>query len=118
MIAFGIASLGLAGVPGVNGFVSKWTLAVGTVDARQWWFLGLLVLSGVLNAAYFFPIVHQAFFRENAEYSSYGEASWWMVGPLAVTALMSLVLGLMPNLGAHAVDLARGVAAMVWGGGS
>ncbi len=42
MIAFGIASLGLAGVPGVNGFVSKWTLAVGTVDARQWWFLGLL----------------------------------------------------------------------------
>ncbi len=118
MIAFGIASLGLAGVPGVNGFVSKWTLAVGTVDARQWWFLGLLVLSGVLNAAYFFPIVHQAFFRENAEYTGYGEASWWMVGPLAVTALMSLVLGLMPNLGAHAVDLARGVAAMVWGGGS
>jgi multicomponent Na+:H+ antiporter subunit D len=118
MIAFAIASLGLAGVPGVNGFVSKWTLAVGTVDARQWTFLGLLVLSGVLNAAYFFPIVHQAFFRENEECSSYSEASWWMVGPLTVTALMSLVLGVMPNLGAHAVDLARGVAAMVWGGGS
>ncbi len=118
MAAFAVGSLGLAGIPGVNGFFSKWNLALGTVQSGQWVFLGLLVLSGVLNAAYFFPIVQQAFFRRNEEFASYGEASPWMVVPLAVTALLSLVLGLAPNLGAHAWDLARVVAAAVVGGGS
>ena len=79
-------------------------------------FTGLLVLSGVLNAAYFFPIVHQAFFRKNDEFASYGEASMLMVVPLVLTALISLVLGFVPNLGAHALDLAVGVAHAVFGG--
>ncbi len=116
MGAFAVGSLGLAGIPGINGFFSKWNLALGTAQGGQWIFLGLLVLSGVLNAAYFFPIVQQAFFRRNPEFSSYGEASMWMVVPLALTALMSLVLGLAPNLAAHAWDLARAVSAAVMGG--
>ncbi|MFC1572600.1 monovalent cation/H+ antiporter subunit D family protein [Candidatus Eisenbacteria bacterium] len=115
MAAFAIGSLGLAGVPGVNGFVSKWNLAVGAVQADQTVFLGLLLLSGLLNAAYFFPIVHVAFFKKNKEFPSYGEASPLMVVPLSLTAIISIVLGLSPNLGVHAWDLARGVASAVIG---
>lgn len=116
MTAFAIGSLGLAGVPGVNGFVSKWGLAMGTLEADQGIFLGLLVLSGVLNAAYFFPIVHAAFLRTNPKLDGYGEASPWMVGPLVLTAVASLILGIFPNAGAHAVDLARMIALGVTGG--
>ena len=114
--AFAIASLGLVGVPGVNGFVSKWGLVNGAVDADQTVFLALLIVSGLLNAGYFFPIVHQAFFRRSDAYAGYGEASPLMVVPLAVTALVSVVLGVAPNLGAHAWDLARSAAMAVTGG--
>ncbi|MBD3219941.1 monovalent cation/H+ antiporter subunit D family protein [bacterium] len=118
MAAFAIGSLGLAGVPGINGWISKWNLAAGTLQADEPVFLMLLVLSGVLNAAYFFPIVHQAFFRSSDEYPRFGEASPLMVVPLALTAVVSLVLGLVPNLGAHAWDLASKAAVAVIGGGS
>jgi multicomponent Na+:H+ antiporter subunit D len=116
MGAFAVASLGLAGVPGINGFVSKWGLVNGSAAADQTVFVALLVLSGVLNAGYFFPIVYQAFFRRSDAYPAYGEASPLMVVPLAVTAIASVVLGVAPNLGAHAWDLARTAAMAVTGG--
>jgi len=115
MAAFAVGSLGLAGIPGVNGFVSKWNLAVGALHADQVVFVVILLISGILNAAYFFPIVHVAFFRKNKAFPSYGEASPFMVVPLCLTALLSIVLGIAPNLGVHAWDLARGVAAAVTG---
>ncbi len=118
MLAFAVGSLGLAGVPGVNGFVSKWYLAVGSMQADQAIFMGLLLLSGVLNAAYFFPIVHVAFFRRNEEFDRFGEASPLMVVPLTLTAIVSVVLGVAPNLGVHAWDLARSISAAVTGGAS
>ncbi|MBU1700224.1 MAG: monovalent cation/H+ antiporter subunit D family protein, partial [Candidatus Eisenbacteria bacterium] len=58
MAAFTIGALGLAGIPPINGFASKWYLAKGTLEADQAVFLVMLLLSGVMNAAYFFPIVH------------------------------------------------------------
>ena len=116
MGAFAVGSLGLAGVPGVNGFVSKWGLAMGTLEAGHGVFLGLLVLSGILNAAYFFPIVHAAFLKENPALDRFGEASPWLVAPLVFTATISVILGVAPNLGAHAVDIAHLIAAEVTGG--
>ncbi len=116
MTAFAVAALGLAGIPGINGFVSKWGLASGAVAAEQPLFLGLLVLSGVLNAAYFFPIVHQAFFKQNDAFPSLGEASPLMVVPLCATAALSLLLGVAPNIGVHAWELAYMTARAVTGG--
>ena len=115
MAAFTVGSLGLAGIPGVNGFASKWGLAMGTLEAGQGVFLGLLILSGLLNAAYFFPIVHAAFFKDNPELKGFTEASPWLVGPLVFTAAISLVLGVAPNFGVHAVDIARLIATSVTG---
>jgi len=116
MAAFAIGSLGLAGVPGVNGFVSKWSLLSGAALADQRLLLGLLVLSGVLNAAYFFPIVHAAFFKRSDAYPRFGEASPLLVVPLVVTALASVLLGFAPDLGVHAYGLAARTAALVTGG--
>jgi NADH-quinone oxidoreductase subunit L/multicomponent Na+:H+ antiporter subunit D len=67
MAAFGVASLGMAGIPLLAGFVSKWYLLVGSFDAGYAVFAFALLLSGVLNIAYFWPIVYQAFFETRDE---------------------------------------------------
>jgi len=67
MTAFGVASLGMAGIPLLAGFVSKWYLLVGSFDAGHAVFAFALLLSGVLNIAYFWPIVYQAFFETRDE---------------------------------------------------
>jgi len=63
MTAFGVAAAGMAGIPLIAGFVSKFYLLVGSVDAGNVVFAVALLVSGVLNIAYFWPIVYQAFFE-------------------------------------------------------
>ena len=63
MAAFGVASVGMAGLPLIAGFVSKWYLLIGAIDAGTSVFAGVLFLSGLLNIGYFWPIVYQAFFQ-------------------------------------------------------
>jgi multicomponent Na+:H+ antiporter subunit D len=118
MAAFGIGALGLAGVPGTGGFLSKWFIAQGAVEGEQVIFLVVLLVSGLLNAGYLFPIVTRAFFRTSPEHSSYDEASWFMLGPLLVTALLALLLGLNPNGLFHFFDIASGAMGSVIPGGT
>jgi NADH-quinone oxidoreductase subunit L/multicomponent Na+:H+ antiporter subunit D len=63
MAAFGVASLGMAGIPLLAGFVSKYFLLVGTVSGGELVFTAALLVSGILNIAYFWPVVYTAFFE-------------------------------------------------------
>ena len=63
MAAFGVASLGMAGIPLLAGFVSKYFLLVGTVSGGELVFTAALLVSGILNVAYFWPVVYAAFFE-------------------------------------------------------
>ncbi len=67
MTAFGIASLGMAGIPLIAGFVSKYFLLIGTVSSGQIVFTAALLISGVLNIAYFWPVVYAAFFESKGD---------------------------------------------------
>ncbi len=99
--AFGIASLSMIGMPPVCGFVSKWYLINGTLDANQWPLLIMLLLSTALNAGYFVPILYRAFFKEpspEVAAGNYSEgAALTMVIPLCITATISVFLGLYPQ---------------------
>ncbi|HEY8375275.1 MAG TPA: proton-conducting transporter membrane subunit, partial [Nannocystis sp.] len=53
MIAFSLAALGMIGVPPLAGFVTKWYLGAGALDAGYPWVLAVLLASTALNAAYF-----------------------------------------------------------------
>jgi len=110
MAAFGVAALGLAGVPPLNGFVSKWYLCLGCLDAGHPGFAVVLVISGLLNIAYFIPIVYTAFFRQSEDFPERGEARPALLAPLLATGFLSLLLGVAPNFGVGLWDLARGVA--------
>jgi len=103
MAAFALASLSVIGIPPTSGFVSKWYLALGTVDAGRYVLLGVLLVSSLLNAAYLGPIVYKAYFEQepppdgNAEHAGEVREVPWMVAPLAITAALSLLLGLFPG---------------------
>jgi len=70
MAAFAVAAAGMAGIPLVAGFVSKWFLLIGAVEVEQTIFAIALLVSGVLNIAYFWPIVYGAFFESPGEADS------------------------------------------------
>jgi len=100
MIAFFIGSLSVIGLPPCGGFISKWYLVLGTLEADQTAMLIVLLVSSLLNAAYFLPIVYRAFFctPEEAMFDNkIDEAPIWCVAPLAVTALCSIVLFFYPQ---------------------
>ncbi|MEX0607848.1 MAG: monovalent cation/H+ antiporter subunit D family protein [Balneolaceae bacterium] len=115
MAAFTIGSLGLAGVPPINGFVSKWYLASGALQGDMIVPVLILIISGFLNIGYFFPIIHRAYFKKGGEeLSKYGEASPFMVVPLMGTAVLSVIFGMFPDLFFHFFDMATSIASSVF----
>lgn len=117
MGAFAVGAIGLAGIPGTGGFVSKFLIAQGAAESGQYVFLTILLVSGLLNAGYLFPIVIRAFFRSSPEHTRVDEASWFMVGPIVITTALVLVLGARPDTLFHFFELAtRAVGTVVSGG--
>ncbi len=99
--AFAIACLSMIGAPPVGGFISKLYLLVGALDARSVGIVIVLVVSTLLNAAYFVPVVYRGFFGPPAPVEpghEPHEAPLAMVIPLSLTALVSLALGFYPDL--------------------
>ena len=98
MAAFAIASLSLVGIPPASGFVSKWYLAVGSLERGNPWLLAVLLTSSLLTAAYLGPIVYKAYFEEAPDGAHHDVREVpWIVVPLVLTALLSLILGIYPD---------------------
>ena len=100
MIAFSIGALSVIGIPPAGGFISKWSLLLGTLEADQWVMLVVFLVSSLLNGAYFLPIVYRAFFctpEESMFESKVKEAPKWCVVPLVMTALGSIFLFFYPQ---------------------
>ncbi|MDW7644725.1 MAG: monovalent cation/H+ antiporter subunit D family protein [Desulfuromonadales bacterium] len=99
--AFFLGSLSIIGMPPLGGFISKWNLAMGALEAGQITLLVVLLVSSLLNAAYFFPIVYRGFFAQPAEgedREEVREAPLLVVTPLAVTACCSVLLFFFPDV--------------------
>jgi multicomponent Na+:H+ antiporter subunit D len=99
MGAFTVGAMGIAGTPPVCGFISKWYLAMGSLEAQEIVFLFVLLISALMDVAYFFPIIYNSFFKSPKEAVNlhFDEAPMRMVIPLVITALISLLLGIFPN---------------------
>ncbi|MBE0446929.1 MAG: monovalent cation/H+ antiporter subunit D family protein [Actinobacteria bacterium] len=112
MAAFTVGSLSMIGLPPLGGFLSKWYIGIGAIEAGQLPIIAVIAASTMLNAAYFLPIVYAAFFKElpPGEKTERREAPAIMVVPLTVTAIGTLVLFLWPSL---FLELARMVVAGV-----
>ncbi|PWR01107.1 proton-conducting membrane transporter [Meridianimarinicoccus roseus] len=98
-LAFTVGALGMIGVPPLAGFVSKWYLAAGGLDAQAPLVIALLAGSSLMNAAYFLPILHRAWFRPPPETPAprLRRIGWMLAVPPAITAGLILAAGLLAN---------------------
>lgn len=99
--AFAIASLSMIGAPPVAGFVTKWNLLVGSIEAHQIGILLILIASTMLNAAYFAPVTYKAFFGKRPKgepFQGIKEAPLSMLIPILIACTISVLLGIFPNI--------------------
>lgn len=61
---FTLSALSLIGIPVLPGFISKWNLALASIDSGMIYLLAVILLSSLLNALYYFPIVINGYFGE------------------------------------------------------
>lgn len=98
---FTVASLGLMGVPGLCGFISKWNLANAAVmsgNLLAYFGIGALLVSALLTAIYMLTIVVRAFFPpedfDSKKVEAYQDPNWMMLLPLFIFAAFIVIFGL------------------------
>jgi multicomponent Na+:H+ antiporter subunit D len=114
MAVFVIAGFGIIGTPGTVGFISKWYLAVGALNAGGWPLVLLIVASSLIAVVYIGRVVEVAWFRDVSPMckdASDPPAS--MLVPLLVLAIATIWFGIDTQLTGGIADRA---AAMLIGG--
>ncbi len=104
MWCFTLVSITLVGIPPTSGFVSKWYLAMGSLEtgmsALSWIGPVVLLLSAMLTAGYLLPISIQAFFPgQDFDYKNIKkkEPSLCMTVPLILYTAAAVLFGMFPE---------------------
>jgi multicomponent Na+:H+ antiporter subunit D len=95
--AFAIASLSMVGIPPTAGFISKWYLVWGSLNAGDVFFGVVILLGSVMTAVYCFRVVYYMFFLPTSRgtwQEVSGEAPVSMVCTSWILAAATLVLGI------------------------
>lgn len=101
---FTFVALALVGIPPASGFISKWYLAMGSLESgiRVFAYLGpvILLVSALLTAGYLLPVTVKGFLPGNDydyEALEKKEPSRLMTVPLILLTLLSVALGMFPG---------------------
>jgi multicomponent Na+:H+ antiporter subunit D len=117
MAAFSLAALSFVGVPLLAGFITKWYLSLGALEAGAWWFVVVMIVSSLLNAAYWFPILHLAYFRTPAGAPlARREAAPTLLVPTLIAAAFVLLLGVTAETNGMPFSVARVAVVQLFGG--
>jgi multicomponent Na+:H+ antiporter subunit D len=116
MGAFTIAALSFIGIPLFAGFVTKWFLSLGALQAGAWWWVLVMVASSLLNAAYWLPILYLAWFRAPRGLpEGIHEARAMLLVPTLVSAAYVLLLGMTSRIPGMPFSLAQAAVHFVTG---
>ncbi|MBP1556959.1 MAG: proton-conducting membrane transporter [Oscillospiraceae bacterium] len=98
---FTVSGMGLMGVPGLAGFVSKWNITKGAVDSQitlAYFGVACLLISALLTAIYMLGIADRAFFPsrdfDTESVADYTDPGWKMRLPLIICAVCTVLFGL------------------------
>ncbi|TKB28326.1 monovalent cation/H+ antiporter subunit D family protein [Desulfopila sp. IMCC35006] len=117
MAAFTVGAFGMIGAPPVAGFISKWYLGLGALEAGQGWVIFVLAGSSLLTASYFLPVLHAVWFREppvcwpKEHHFGLRETAWALLLPPLATAVMALGAGLLAAMPFSPLNWAKLIAA-------
>ena len=136
LIAFLIGAFGMCGAPPLAGFISKWHMALGAVESGALFFLLIILVGSLLDVVYFFPVIRTVFFgkvpqaetlrhdieekvalyeRKRPILENQRMLYLFMIVPLGITALYSILLCLYPNL-LYIYPLAQTAVSDIFGG--
>lgn len=118
MASFLLGSLGIAGIPFFVGFISKWNLGLGALEAENTFIILVLIVSALLSTGYLLPVAIQAFFAKSSDSHSHNggkEAKPSLLYPLVITACVSIILGIFPNAGLEFYQLAVAAVHSIFG---
>lgn len=100
--ALSVAVLGLAGLPLLAGFMSKWQIFIAGFDTQNVWIDALVIfaaLNSVLALAYYTPLVNVMYRGEPSPVVRNGaRLTWTMTAPLIVLTLSIFIIGIAPNV--------------------
>ena len=107
VFAFIIASLGMIGIPPINGFASKWLICLAAVEAGYAVLAVIILMASAITAAYYFRVI-QVLFSGPPKQSSvliYKEeqmihgGNFFRTWTIYILVAGCLLLGLVPALG-------------------
>ncbi len=101
-LALSVAVLGLAGLPPLAGFMSKWQIFVAGFQTQNTVIDALVIfaaLNSVLSLAYYAPIVNAVYRKEPSEVVVRGQpVPLGMLLPIAALGVAVIVIGVWPSL--------------------
>lgn len=97
---FSIAALGMIGIPLTSGFLSKFYLGIAALDQGQWIFIVVIIISGLLNAMYYLPIMISGFLKGSSPVPNepLKRIPKTMLYPIIILGLLILLIGIYPAL--------------------
>lgn len=115
--AFVIASLGMIGIPPINGFASKWLICLAAVEAGYTVLVVIILMASAISAAYYFRVIQVLFsgpLEQNPMLTHGGgqvvhRGNFFRALPIYILAAGCLLLGLVPALGISLVKPAVGL---------
>jgi len=95
-----IAAVSIVGIPPTNGFIGKWFLALGAIQAEKPFFAAALLLGALFIFAYYMKMINAFYFREplKAGIIEAEEAPWSMRLPMMTLAALCLLFGILAFL--------------------
>jgi multicomponent Na+:H+ antiporter subunit D len=100
ILVFSIAALGMIGIPLTSGFISKLNLALASLDAGYYIFIIVIIISSVLNAMYYMPILIASYLKGSKEFNTPGieKVPKLMLLPIIILGALILLIGIYPDL--------------------
>ena len=89
----------MIGIPPTIGFFSKWYLLLGVVQSENFYILLVLILSTLLNAGYYFPIIYKSCFsRTDVQSNENMKEDLLLLFPILIIGIVTILLffGLEP----------------------
>ena len=94
---FALFMLSFAGIPLTGGFIGKWAVFTAAWRGGYWWLVVVAVLASLVAVYFYLRVVVVMFGGQAAKGVYVGNASAWTWIPVAIGAVATVWLGLVPD---------------------
>lgn len=107
-VSFAFFGLALAGVPPLNGFISKFFICRAGVDAGGWGIVAtvLIIVNSMFSLFYYLPAINKILFSREVsnKVKNAHKISPFMLVPIIIMVLLTLLFGIYPEFGLKIVN--------------